>query len=296
MKLVGKTTLAFLFAGSMFAQSQSRPEFEVASIRQSAPIVQGPGVKVDIGVHIDGAQVRIVSYSLRDYIARAYGTKPTMISGPDWTASERFDLSATLPAGSTPSQLPEMLQALLADRFQLKLHKEKKEFPVYVLLPGKGPLKLKESPPDPETDKDEPKGTTSVAATGSEAGVGVNLGHGSSYSLTNNRFEAKKLTMAAFCANLERFSDRPIVDMSGLTGQYDFALDLTPEDYRSMLIRAAISAGVNLPPAAMHLLDGTSSGVELSDALQQVGLKLDARKAPLDVLVIDDALKTPTAN
>jgi uncharacterized protein (TIGR03435 family) len=102
--------------------------------------------------------------------------------------------------------------------------------------------------------------------------------------------------MAVFCANLERFSDRPIVDMSGLTGQYDFALDLTPEDYRSMLMRAAISAGVNLPPAALRLLDGSSSGVELSDALQQVGLKLEPRKAPLDVLVIDDALKTPTAN
>jgi uncharacterized protein (TIGR03435 family) len=278
-------------AASAFAQA---PQFEVASIRPSAP--PGPGGKVDVGLHIDGAQVRFVSFSLRDFLATAYRTKMTMVSGRDWTASERFDISATLPAGSTPAQLPEMLQALLAERFQMKLHKEKKEFPVYVLLPGKGPLKLKEAPPDPDSAKDDPKGTTNVAATGSEAGVNVNLGHGSSYSFVPNRFEAKKLTMAVFTTQLERYVDRPIVDMTGLTGQYDFALDFTPEDYRAMLMRIAISAGVTLPPEAMRMLDNVSIGGALSDALQQVGLKVEARKAPLDVLVIDEALKTPTAN
>ena len=284
-----RLTVAILLASTSFAQ-----QFEVASIRPSAPI--GPGGKVAVGVHIDGAQVRLVSFSLRDFLATAYRTRMTMVSGPDWTASERFDISAALPAGSTPAQLPEMLQALLADRFHLKLHKEKKEFPVYVLLPGKGPLKLKESPPDPDVDKDEPKGTTNVAATGSEAGVSVNLGRGSSYSFVPNRFEVRKLTMAVFTTQLERYVDRPIVDMTGLTGQYDFALDFTPEDYRAMLMRVAISAGVSLPPEAMRMLDNVSIGGALSDALQQVGLKVEARKAPLDVLVIDDALKTPTAN
>jgi uncharacterized protein (TIGR03435 family) len=102
--------------------------------------------------------------------------------------------------------------------------------------------------------------------------------------------------MTQFSANLERYADRPIVDMTGLTGQYDFTIEFTPEDYTSMLMRVAISAGVSLPPQAMRLLEGTSGGGALSVALQQVGLKLDARKAPLDVLVIDDALKTPTAN
>jgi uncharacterized protein (TIGR03435 family) len=284
-----KLTLAILLASSAFGQ-----QFEVASIRPSAPI--GPGGKVDIGVHVDGAQVRLVSFSLRDVLARAYRTKVTMISGPDWTASERFDISATLAAGSKPEQLPEMLQALLVERFQMKLHKEKKEFPVYVLLPGKGPLKLKESPPDPDAEKEEPKGTSNVAATGSEAGVNVNLGHGSSYSFVPNRFEVRKLTIAVFTTQLERYVDRPIVDMTGLTGQYDFALDFTPEDYRAMLMRVAISAGVSLPPEVMRMLDNVSIGGALSDALQQVGLKVEARKAPLDVLVIDDALKTPTAN
>jgi uncharacterized protein (TIGR03435 family) len=292
MRIFGTTTLPILLACSAFAQT---PTFEVASIRPSEPIdVQQ--AKVNIGLHIDGAQVRIISFSLRDCLARAYGVKTTMISGPDWTASERFDISATLPPGSTPAQIPQMLQALLADRFQVKLHKEKKELPVYVLIPGKTSLKLKESPPNPDADKNEPNGTTNVAASGSEAGVGVNLGHGSSYSFANNRFEAKKLTMTQFTTHLERYVDRPLVDMTGFTGQYDFVIEFTPEDYQLMLIRVAVSAGVNLPPQAMRMLDNSSLGGALSDALQQVGLKLEARKAPLDVLVIDDALKTPTAN
>ncbi len=282
------TTLAIL-AASAYAQS---PQFEVASIKPTAP---GPEQQVKVGVHIDGAQVRVVGLTLRDYVGIAYRMKVAQVSGPDWTANDRFEISATLQAGSTPAQLPEMLQALLADRFAMKVHKEKKEFPVYALLPGKGPLKLKESPPDPDADKDEPKGTVNVAASGSAAGVSVNLGHGSSWSFVPNRFEAKKLTMERFAANLERFADRPIVDMTGLKGQYDLAFDVNPEDYRPMLIRSAIYAGEVMSPRAMRLVESTSSA-PLADAMQQTGLKLEPRKAPLDVLVIDEALKTPTAN
>jgi uncharacterized protein (TIGR03435 family) len=121
------------------------------------------------------------------------------------------------------------------------------------------------------------------------------LGRGSSYTFSNNKFEAKRLTMAALAGNLERFVDRPIVDMTDLNGSYDFTLDLTQEDYRVMLIHAGVAAGVTLPPEALRLLDGASLA-SLYDAMQKVGLKLDARKAPLDLLVIDEARKTPTEN
>jgi uncharacterized protein (TIGR03435 family) len=283
------TTLAILLACPIFAQA---PRFEVATVKPSPP---KPEAQVKVGVHIDGAQLRIVGLTLRDYAARAYRVKVAQVSGPDWTANDRFDIAATLPAGSTPAQLPEMLQALLADRFGMKVHKEKKEFPVYALLPGKGELKLKQSPPIPDADNDEPKGTVNVAASGSAAGVSVNLGHGSSWSFVPNRFEAKKLTMEQFAANLERFADRPIVDMTGLKGQFDLTVEVNPEDYTPMLIRSAIYAGEVMSPRAMSLLDRTSSA-PLMDAVQQTGLKLEARKAPLDVLVIDEASKTPTAN
>ena len=231
--------------------------------------------------------------TLRDYLGIAYRTKISNIVGPDWIASDRFDISATIPAGNKTAQIPEMFQSLLAERFHLKIHREKRDFPVYALLVGKGELKLKEVPPD--DDKAKTPEPINASGGGSAAGVSVNLGNGSSWSFVPNRFEAKKLSMDDFAGNLERFADRPIVDMTGLKGHYDFAFDVNSEDYRPMLIRSAISAGVVLPPQALQVLDGTSSAA-LSDALQQVGLRLEARKAPLDVIVVDDAKKTPTEN
>jgi uncharacterized protein (TIGR03435 family) len=284
-----KPILAFLLTASAFAQS---PQFEVASIKPFDPSAQGQALA---GVHVDGAQIRLAGLSLRDLLAMAYKIKATLITGPDWTATERFDISATLPSGGTRAQLPEMMQALLVERFQVKVHKDKKEFPVYALLVGKGPSKLKESPPSPDADKDEPGRAAGVVTTAAGNGVNVNYGHGISYTFANNRFDAHKLTMLIFAGNLERFADRQIVDMTGLTAPYDFAFDVAPEDYIAMLLRSAVWAGVNLPPQAQKMLDD-SSPAALGDALQQIGLRLEARKAPLDVLVIDEALKTPTAN
>lgn len=284
-----KAILAILLAASAYAQS---PQFEVASIKPFDPSAQG---QVLAGVHIDGAQINIVGLPLKALVAMAYRIKATLITGPDWTETARFNVLATLPAGSSPEQLPDMMQALLTDRFQVKVHKDKKEFPVYALLIAKGGSKMKETPPDPAADKDEPKGTRGAETTTVGNGLNVNYGHGSSYTFANNRFDAHKLTMPIFAGNLERFADRRIVDMTGLTAPYDFAFDVMPEDYYAMLLRAAVWSGANLPPQAQKLLDD-SSPAALGDALQQIGLRLEARKAPLDVLVIDDALKTPTAN
>jgi uncharacterized protein (TIGR03435 family) len=283
-----QTILIFTLAAGAFGQST----FEVASIRPSS---QQPNQQVNAGLHIDGAQIRVTALSLKDYLGMAYQVKVAQISGPDWLASERFDVLATLPAGSSTDQIPEMLQVLLAERFQIKLHHDKKEFPVYVLEIGKGPPKLKEDPLDPDVAGAGGKGTADVAASGSGQGVSVNLGGGSSYNFANTRFEATKLSMADLAGNLERFLDRPIVDMTDLKGRYTFVLDLTEEDYRMMLIRVAVAAGVVLPPEALRLLEG-GAPVSLFDAIQKLGLKLDPRKAPLDVLMIDEARKTPTDN
>jgi len=265
-------------------------EFEVASVRPSAP----PSVQnsVNIGLRLDGSQARIVSFTFKDYVAMAYRVKAYQISGPDWAGTDRFDLNAKLPAGATSDQIPEMLQALLTDRFGLKFHREKKELPVYALVIGKPPLKLKEVPSSPGDDGPP---TTNVAASGSSAGVSVDLGHGSSYTFANNKFDAKKITSDQLATILERYLDRPIVNLTELKGKYDVTLEVTPEDYQAMLIRVAISAGLVLPPEVLRLVDGNTFA-SLMDALQQAGLKLDARKAPLDFLVIDQARKSPTDN
>jgi uncharacterized protein (TIGR03435 family) len=89
--------------------------------------------------------------------------------------------------------------------------------------------------------------------------------------------------------------DRPVVDMTGLTGKYDFTLQFTPEDYLAMTIRSAIVAGVSLPPEALKYLQGAGDE-SLFSSIETLGLKLDPRKTPLEVLVVDQIDKTPTAN
>lgn len=292
MKVTKALWIVLGAAASSFAQNSPRPEFEVATIRPSAQALQDGATA---GVRIDGAQVRCALLTLKDYIGIAYRVKLYQISGPDWLGSDRFDIAATLPPGVPTSQIPEMMQGLLEERFQVKIHREKKDFPVYALEVAKDGLKMQESAPDPNAANADPKAPLGITGQGSVQGISVNLGRGSSYTFSNDKFEAKRVTMAALAGILERFMDRPMVDMTDLKGSYDFALDLTPEDYRAMLVRAAVTAGFTLPPQALRLLDGASLP-SLFDAMQKLGLKLDARKAPLDLLVIDAAQKAPTAN
>lgn len=188
-------------AALTFAQSSPHPQFEVASIRPAQDVADGQPMHFQI----DGAHVRLVSLTLKDYIGIAYSIKPGQIIGPDWIGSERYDIQATIPAGSSREQLPEMFQNLLAERFGLKFHREKREFPVYALILGKGPLKVKEASAD---EAGAPAAPVNGSASGSANGVGVNLGNGSSWSFAPNRFEVHKLTMEAFVSDLERFADR----------------------------------------------------------------------------------------
>jgi uncharacterized protein (TIGR03435 family) len=155
---------------------------------------------------------------------------------------------------------------------------------------------MKEAPPAPELENVDARAPQAFTGAGSNQGVSVNLGRGSSFNFSNNKFEAKRLDMGMLAGTLERFLDRPIVDMTDLHGSYDFSIDVTPEDYRAMLIRSAVAAGVSLPPEVRRVLDGASSPESLYDGLGKLGLKLEARKAPLDAIVIDSALRIPTQN
>ena len=274
------------------AYSQTPParlEFEVASVKPSAaPGMASPSVS--IGVRINGAQVHISSLSLKDYIRYAYRLKVYQVSGPDWLDGERFEIDAKLPAGGTRDQVPDMMQSLLADRFGLNFHRGSKEFSVYALVVANGGLKMKELPTEPVVDA-----PVEVAVTGGPSGTTMSFGAGSSLNFGNNKFEATKLSMGRFAESLGRYLDRPVVDMTGLNGNYNFKLELTPEDYRALLIRTAIAAGVTLPPEALRLLDGATDE-SLHTSLRALGLKLESRKAPLEVLLIDQVKRIPTEN
>lgn len=280
-----------LATGALFAQSAPKLEFEVASIKPSPPMTDN----VHVGLRIDGAQVSCTQWNIQDYIRIAYRLKTYQVEGPDAITGQRYDITAKLPPGATREQVNEMLQNLLADRFKLTFHRIQKEFPVYALVVAKGGAKLKESNLDGIDASKLSKPPDTVAASGSAAGVNVDLGQGAFFSLTDNKFAVKRLTIARTADVLGRFVDRPIVDMTNLTGIYDIELPLSAEDYQGMLIRSAITAGVTLPPGAERMAM-SDIGESLASALQAVGLKLEPRKAPLDVLVVDHVEKTPSEN
>jgi uncharacterized protein (TIGR03435 family) len=290
MKLKCALTAGALALLPLAAQAQTpKVEFEVASVKPfSIAESNGP---VTLGARIDGAQVRMTGLAMRDLLAMAYRVKVYQLKGPDWINTERYDINAKLPAGVSPEKLPEMTQALLSDRFGLKAHREPKEMPVYALLMGKPPLKLKEVVVDPNAP---PPAAVEVTGTGSANGISVNLGNGSSYTFVGGKFEAKKINPANIAAVLERFTDRPMVDLTELKGTYDFEFTVTPEDTTVLMIHAALAAGVQLPPQALRLLD--SGGNPIEGGVEQLGLKLESRKMPIDTIVVDQLLKMPTDN
>jgi len=275
-------------ASTLFGQA--KPAFEVASIRPSADQVTG----VRVGFQATGSQVRVTAMSIKDYVGIAYGTRPQQIEGPDWIGSQRFDVVATIPDGVPASQVPAMLRTLLEDRFQMKVHRESKDLPVYVLGVSKAGARLTESKPDPNTPA-EPAGTVNVSGDGNSTGVGVDIGGGRSFAVADNQVQIRGMTMRDVAEVLTRFVDRVVVDQTGLTKTYDVTLELTPDEFNAIRIRSAVNAGVPLPPQAMRLLDNASPDA-LSAPLSKFGITFEAKKAPLDVVVIDSVLKTPTEN
>lgn len=106
--------VALLLPAAIFGQV--RHEFEVASIKPAMPMTPD----TILGMHVDGAQIRVTYFSLKDILAMAYPVRFEQIIGPDWLPSERFDVVAKLPDGATRAQIPEMLQALIQDRSRIR--------------------------------------------------------------------------------------------------------------------------------------------------------------------------------
>jgi uncharacterized protein (TIGR03435 family) len=287
-QVITASTFALALGAAVFAQN---PQFEVASIKPSAEQTANGGVTA--GARITGSQMRMIGLTVKDYVAMAYGLRGPQVIAPEQLVAQRFDISANMPDGSTREQLPAMVKDLLEKRFQLKAHIEKREFPVYALTVGRNGLKIKESAPD--TTAPGATGAINVGGSGSAAGVNLDLGGGTSFSLADNKISAKNITMAQLAETLTRFADRDVTDATGLTGRYDFVVTLTPEEYQATLIRSAINAGVVLPPQARLLLDAGPSN-PLAPALDQTGLAFESRRAPLDVVVVDSIAKAPTEN
>ena len=274
----------FLALVAVAAWGQTAPVFQAVSIK---PSIEAAGL-ANVGVHIEGAQIACASLSLKDYIRMASRLMDYQIVGPDWLASDKFDITATLPAGATREQVPAMTLALLTARFGLKFHNDKKDFPVYALATAAGGLKMKAAAAGAD-DAD------TANPGGGRGGLSLNLGNGANVTFNDNRFTGRKLTMANLADALGHFMDKPVVDMTATQGRYDMTLALAAPDFRIMLIRSAVAAGAAVPPQALKALDNPL-GDSRALALEKLGLRLDSRNAPLDVLVVDHMEQAPTAN
>ena len=284
-----RVTLLFLlllaFAGKEMAQDLSH--FEVASVRPAAPFPGAPSggvpvfpIKGGIGTS-DPGQITYRGVWLPTLINTAYSLRNFQLSGPTWLREERYDIVAKIPAGATPEQFNLMLQNLLRERFNLSFHRESRTFPVYALTLGKNGAKLKESskaaePPPPAgtvIGGADDKGFPSLPP--GYSGVVARPANGRLY-MTGQRVSLAKLTPSL--ENRMGGVDRPIVDETGLTGEYDFKLEF---EWRRP---GAVDTASDPAPSVFSALE------------KELGLKLEEKRLPFDVLVIDRLDKVPTEN
>jgi uncharacterized protein (TIGR03435 family) len=281
-------TIALVLSSLAFGQAPKRLEFEVATVRPSGP-VQTNGAQTPAAAQVDPSQIRLTYLTMRDFITRAYRVRAYQVDGPDWIASERYDISAKVPAGATTAQVPEMLQALLEDCFGLKIHRSQKQFTVYTLERNKKPFTMTEVEP-----RDSSSGVTGVAPRAGN-GLSLNTARGGLFTFADNKMEGKGVSMDVLSNQLTGMMGMPIVNSTGLTAFYDFSLDVNEEDFSVMMARTAMTRGVAYPPElALELAAATTPS--FIAALDKMGLKLEKGQSPLEVVVIDNLKKIPTEN
>lgn len=260
-----------IFSVGGFAQ---RPAFEVASIKPLDPEIENSWF---IPMEASGGMVRFKSITFLDCVRAAYRLRDFQVQGPEWIRDARYEITARVGSG-TMDQIPEMLQSLLVERFKLELRRESKDHAVYALVVDSGGPKLKVA--DAAKTAELPMG---LGVNGKPRPV-------MSYSMSASGIEltAPAATLATVTEFLSRMMERPVVDMTGLTGQYDLKLPFMPEVYRGT---AASSAKLDSGQAMF-----TEPGQTLFEAVKALGLKLEARKAPLEMLTVVRAEKVPTEN
>ncbi|MFZ0962685.1 MAG: TIGR03435 family protein, partial [Terriglobia bacterium] len=266
-----------LAIGAAFGQTApSNLAFEVATVKPSPPLDMAKmreqiqaGRMPRFGPHVTASQAEYTYMTLKDLIATAYKVKSYQISGPDWLATEHFDIVGKIPDGASKDDAPTMLEALLADRFKLAAHRDTKEQQVLALLVGKDGPKLKDSPAAPppidenaplkpgETKIDTPDGQVRMMRN-PDGSMTINRGAKGTFTQRMD-MQAQMMTLESSQTTMSGFADmltaimqmgnaggRQVVDMTGLKGNYQVALDLSLADLMAM----ARAQGMNLPAAA----------------------------------------------
>jgi uncharacterized protein (TIGR03435 family) len=227
------------------------PSFEVVTVKPSSPDEQGSSI------HAGGGHLTIKNHTLNTMLLFAYGIHPKQIvDAPAWFATDRYDVDGVLDTEGEPNlkQMQRIVQKMLAERFELKLDEETRELLVYALMVAKEGPKLTKSKGDPNVLGDE----------------NDNMHSGQITQTISN------MSMTDFTLIMQFFTDRPVVDQTGLAGKWDFKWTWTQDESR-------VSLDANAPPGMFTAIQ------------EQLGLKLEAKKAPADVFVIDH-IERPSAN
>jgi uncharacterized protein (TIGR03435 family) len=243
--------LRLAVCGAAFAQTPAAPaSFDVASVRPNLTGANGSSISGSGG---SGGRVALENVSLKECIFFAFDIpwgRDYELSRPAWLDEQKFVIAATFPPGTSRDYIYEMMRTLLADRFSLKTHYENRKLVSYALVLGKRGPRLQ------------------PASTGAEG----------AFIWGEGKLTARAISMSGLADRLSGpvFKlDRPVVDMTGIKGAYDFILKWSPDD-------ASTSA---------------SSSASIFTALQeQLGLKLESRKISARILVIDHLEKVPTGN
>lgn len=263
MNHIRRTTLLLAVAGleHLAAQTNRAPAFEVASIKPGDPSARGVRIQVAPGGRFTASNV-----TLKFLIQYAYGVKDFQITGtPGWGGSDRYEVSAKGEEGENASgdQLKLMMQTLLAERFKLTFHRETKELPVYGLVVAKNGSKLQQS----------------EAADRQQLRMGRGL------------ISGKGMSMAMLANQLAQQLGRSVIDQTGLKGQYDIQLEWTPDTTE----RKGMGDGDPRPNSEAAPAPDPSGPSIFTAVQEQLGLKLEGQKGPVDILVIDHVEK-PSEN
>ena len=216
---------------------------------------------------------------MRVVLMEAFQVKNYQITGPSWLDDDCFEIVAKMPEGATSGQIPAMLRAMLAERFKLAAHKEDRPRPVYALVVDKGGPKFK-------------------TASLNFRRTGLRPGQVSFSAAPDTQGFKGALTMATVAHFLSGHLDRPVQDLTGLQGTYDIDLAWMPDpgiDRRSPSTHSfatdpasSSSTGIDLPAAPTATLF-----TAIRDSL---GLKLEPRKEPVEMVVVDHLERVPTGN
>ena len=332
-QILRKVTIGLVLT-ALAAFAQTKPAFEVATIKLSPPLdlakvaaALQAGGNMPVGANVDGLRAEYRYLDLRSLMTLAYGVKPYQISGPDWMTTTHFDIVAKMPEGTKKDDVPKMLQALLEERFKLTTHRATAEHPVLALVVSKGGPKLKASTETPVAiDESAPLKPGESKMDGSDGPVRVKIDVTTGSSVIDMGLQGKmsfKLnpatqsfhidfsmtTMTGFAnmitqlfAQLGGTGGRQVVDMTGIKGNYDATVELSLVELMAM-VRAAgadipggLPAGTSGPGNAGVASDPGEAGTSLADAVQSMGLKLESRKATVDQLIVDHIEKAPTEN